>query len=90
MSAKRYTSLKYLYDESIPDFFPELHSSTNRDNFIAGSLPSSITKLNNLEWLPLGENLLQSSLPEDIGDLTNLERLAVNVSGGVTRIQTSF
>jgi Leucine-rich repeat (LRR) protein len=52
----------------------------NSDNFIEGSIPSTITKLRNLQELKLGDNFLISSLPSELGKMKQMEILQVHVS----------
>jgi hypothetical protein len=55
-------------------------SSPNRDNFLEGSIPNTITTLRNLQQLKLGDNFLISSLPSEVGKLMDMEILEVHVS----------
>ena len=45
------------------------------DNFLSGSIPSSLGGLTRLELLVLGGNFLSGSIPSSLGRLTNLEGL---------------
>ena len=55
-------------------------SSPNRDNFLGGSIPNTITTLRNLQQLKLGDNFLISSMPSEVGKLMDMEILEVHVS----------
>ena len=55
-------------------------------NELVGSIPSGISKLNQLKSLNLDENALYGTLPHTIGNLTNLEYLSAKgntLSGGL-------
>ena len=57
---------------------PSTRMANYSDNFIEGSIPSTITKLRNLKDLRLGDNFLVSSLPTDFGRLDDMEHLELN------------
>jgi hypothetical protein len=50
------------------------------ENQLAGTIPSEISNLTNLERLYLHNNQLTGSIPPEIGNLTNLERLSLHVN----------
>ena len=62
----------------------------NRDNFLEGSIPNSITTLRNLRQLKLGDNFLISSLPSELGNMMDMEILEVHVSPPKFALQRYF
>ncbi|KAK4364770.1 hypothetical protein RND71_016128 [Anisodus tanguticus] len=51
---------------------------------ITGKIPTTISKLRNLEWLSLAHNKLIGSIPPDLGNLRNLQRFSLennNIDG---------
>jgi Leucine-rich repeat (LRR) protein len=66
----------------IPDDISEatslLHLELNSPGLITGSIPHSLTKLKQLEFLVVVSTAIYSTIPEDIGDMSSLAHLELS------------
>jgi len=60
--------------------FPSLHPAAN--NWVSGTLPSSLQNLKQLRQLALGANFLQGPLPPWLGGLSELRELRLGANLG--------
>ncbi|KAL5568802.1 hypothetical protein UlMin_025377 [Ulmus minor] len=63
--------------DSIGNLTTQLQSLYLEENYIYGSIPSSLENLINLNTLTMGKNLLKGDIPEHLGKLGKLQLLAL-------------